>query len=193
MEDLSERCQVQAFCGFLREYFGAHNDSGIRTVVFCDEEQAANYLLYELMASRLSWNCQLQSLLPHNIVSCSFRPGKYFSLMRSMSIFSSQMLDCLKKRNYFSLQITGKCDLSKFVVMDIFFIITGYDWKKIPMIQTSLSFNFDLGSLKVQGLLGDLTDLKVDAIVNSSNKQLDLSKGGSAISIDQTSILIRDC
>lgn len=78
--------------------------------------------------------------------------------------------------------------------MDIFFfIITGYDWKKIPMIQTSLSFNFDLGSLKVQGLLGDLTDLKVDAIVNSSNKQLDLSKGGSAISIDQTSILIRDC
>lgn len=55
--------------------------------------------------------------------------------------------------------------------------LTGLDWDTTPIIHVSSSFTFDMGPLKVRGLVGDITNLTVDAIVNSSNKTLDLRKG----------------
>ncbi|XP_061165842.1 uncharacterized protein LOC133174762 [Saccostrea echinata] len=53
----------------------------------------------------------------------------------------------------------------------------GCEWNKTPSINQSSSFTVKIGQITVHGMLGDITDTRVDAIVNSSNKFLDLTKG----------------
>lgn len=67
--------QVQTLANFLREYFAFNTNSGINTVVFCDEREIASSFLNEFRASKIPWTCRMEGQLKHNTASYSIKPG----------------------------------------------------------------------------------------------------------------------
>lgn len=171
---LSTSHQVQTLASFLREYFAFNTNSGINTVVFCDERKTASSFLNEFRESKIPWTCRMEGQFKHNTVSYSIKPGYLFYKILS--------LNCPKI--LFVLHMIITC-ITEIILFQDFFVLclTGLDWDTTPIIHVSSSFTFDVGPLKVRGLVGDITNLTVDAIVNSSNKSLDLRKGQYSISV----------